>query len=95
MQVEELGREIDLSMEVDRIDLVLSLVRAYFLMVVMAASVPRLSRRPMLYGRIPRGPVGNTLRQDSTRLLADRRVSSSFHVPWCCSGTCCSELEDR
>ena len=46
MQVLGLGRIFNLSMQLDRIELTLSLVRAYFLMVVMARSVPGAWQAP-------------------------------------------------
>ena len=58
MQVEEVGRTLDLSKVLDRIALVLTLARAYFLLIVMARSAPLLSQRPTLYSMIERGPKG-------------------------------------
>lgn len=58
MQVEEVGRTLDLTHEQDRIELVLTLARAYFLAVVMVKSAPRLDERPTLYSTILRGSVG-------------------------------------
>ena len=58
VQVKQLGRLFDLSRELDRVELVLSLVRACYLMTVMARSVPEVIGRVPLYGRINRGPRG-------------------------------------
>lgn len=57
-KVEEVGRTLDLTHEQDRIELVLTLARAYFLAVVMVKSAPRLDERPTLYSTILRGSVG-------------------------------------
>ncbi len=58
VQVKQLGRLFDLSQELDRLELVLSLVHAYYLMVVMARSVPEVIGRLPLYGMINRGSWG-------------------------------------
>ena len=58
VQVEEVGRTLDLSKMLDRTELVLTLARAFFLLVVMASSAPLLSRCPALYSIISRGPEG-------------------------------------
>ena len=58
MQVEEVGRVLDLNKVLERIVLMLTLARAYFLLIVMASSAPLLSRRPILYSIIERGPEG-------------------------------------
>ena len=74
MQVLGIGRLLNLSMQLDRIELTLSLVRAYFLMVVMARSVPELGERLTLYDEIARGHGGR--RYAETSLLAYNAVSS-------------------
>ena len=56
VQVKQLGRLFDLTTELDRVELVLSLVHAYHLMVVMARSVPEVIGRLPLFGAITRGP---------------------------------------
>ena len=57
--MKQLGRLLDLTTELDRLELVLSLVRAYYLMVVMARSVPEVIGRLPLYGTIHRGSYGH------------------------------------
>ena len=74
MQVLGIGRLLNLRMQLDRIELMLSLVRAYFLMVVMARSVPELGERLTLYDEIARGHGG--CRYAETSLLAYNAVSS-------------------
>ena len=57
--MKQLGRLLDLTRELDRLELVLSLVRAYYLMVVMARSVPEVIGRLTLFGTISRGSYGH------------------------------------
>ena len=84
MQVLELGRLFNFSKQLDRIELTLSLARAFFLMIVMARSVPQLSRRPTLYSKIPRGPDGqNMSRYAAVSLLAHNTVSTVHHHHLC------------
>ena len=59
VQVKQLGRLFNLSQELDRLELVLCLVRAYYLMVVMARSVPEVIGRLPPYGTINRGSWGH------------------------------------
>ena len=58
VQVKQLGRLFDLTTELDRVELVLSLVHAFHLMVVMARSVPEVIGRLPLFGVITRGSRG-------------------------------------
>ena len=96
MQVLGIGRLLNLSMQLDRIELTLSLVRAYFLMVVMARSVPELGERLTLYDEIARGQGGR--RYAETSLLAYNAVSmpsSRLEEPTaakCLHSTCLREL---
>ena len=73
MQVLGIGRLLNLSLQLDRIKLTLSLVRAYFLIVVMARSVPELGKRLTLYDEIARGHGGR--RSAEISLLAYNAVS--------------------
>ena len=57
--MKQLGRLLDLTTELDRLELVLSLVRAFYLMVVMARSVPEVIGRLPLFGTINRGSYGH------------------------------------
>lgn len=59
MQVEQIGRVFQLTKEYDRVDLVLTLVRAYFLLGVMASNVPEVTGRVPLFSLICRGPLGH------------------------------------
>ena len=58
MQVEELGEVLNLANVLDRMMLVQALVRMYFLLGVMAKSLPRVPARPLMYSVITRGPKG-------------------------------------
>ena len=59
MQVQTLGKVLDLADVLDRMMLVQALVRTYSLLGVMAKSLPQVPARPPMHSMITRGPKGH------------------------------------
>ena len=85
MQVEKIGRTLNLTKEVDRIEFVLTLARAFFLAKVMVSSAPQLRRRPTLYSTIHRGSHGSeTDRYTESSTGALRARAATFNLRGLC-----------